>query len=174
MPNYSRVTNLAATGGVYAGAIDSEVPVYVPGSMVVDCTAGTLSITPQLHANKYVTLNKADGIAVTLPAATGTGYKYTFIVGTTFTSNGTIKVANATDVMVGTALLLQDTVDTIVGFETAASSDTITFYTATSNTTGGVAGAIVELVDIASGKWFVRYVSAAGGTEATPFSATVS
>ena len=88
------------------------------------------------------------------------------------TSNGyIIKVANATDVMVGNAILAQDAGDTAVMFEAAASSDTITLN---GTTTGGLLGARVSVVDIASGIWFVDVVSAATGTEATPFSATVS
>jgi hypothetical protein len=44
----------------------------------------------------------------------------------------------------------------------------------TANSTGGIAGESIELVDIAADTWWVKLVSDAGGTEATPFSATVS
>jgi hypothetical protein len=40
---------------------------------VVNATAATLTVTAALHANKTITLNRAGGIAVTLPDATGTG-----------------------------------------------------------------------------------------------------
>ena len=65
-----------------------------------------------------------------------------------------------------------------MGFATANSgtvateSDTITLFVA-SNTTGGIKGAVIELEDVASAVWQVSYVSDAGGTEATPFSAAV-
>lgn len=139
---------------------------------VVNCTASTLTVTAALHAGRTVTLNRAAGIAVTLPAATGTGNVYRFIVGTTFTSSGTIAVVGD-DIMVGHAILSQDAADTVVHFSTAADSDTITFYTAANNTTGGIKGAIVTLIDMAADTWHVVYISDAGGTEATPFSAAV-
>lgn len=138
----------------------------------VNCTTSTLTCTAELHANRTVTLNRAAGIAVTLPAATGTGNKYRFVVGTTFTGSGTIKVVG-NDTMTGHAILAQDSADTVVHFGTASDTDTITFYTASNNTTGGIKGAIVELEDVAADLWSVFYVSEAGGTEATPFSATV-
>ncbi len=116
----------------------------------------------------------AAGIAVTLPAATGSGDVYTLQVGTTFTGASTVKVnaTPGTDVMQGTAILFADGGDTVVGFATAATADTIDLL-GTANSTGGIVGATITLVDCASGIWSVRYVSDAGGTEATPFSATV-
>lgn len=139
---------------------------------LTDATASTLTVTAASHAGNVVTLNRAAGIAVTLPVATGTGNRYRFIVGTTITSNTTtIKVADATDTMAGHAILLQDSADTSVAFEGSSTDDTITFN---GTTTGGIVGAEVELIDIATNLWFVSVVSTATGTEATPFSATVS
>lgn len=137
---------------------------------ITNATAATLAITEADHEGQTITLNRAGGIAVTLPAATGGGAKYRFIVGTTFTSAGTIKVANSSDVMTGTAVLFQDAGDTVVGFATGATADTVTLD---GSTTGGLKGAHVVLEDIAANLWFVHYVSDASGTEATPFSATV-
>lgn len=144
----------------------------VPASTrVVDATSSSLTVTQAAHDGAVVTLNRAAGIAVTLPAATGSGMRLRFVVGTTFTGAGTIKVVG-NDIMKGTAVLFADSGDTVVGFATAADSDTITF--AADNSTGGVAGAEVELVDIAADTWFIRMVSDAAATEATPFSATVT
>ena len=121
-------------------------------------------------SGKVTTLNRAGGIAVTLPAATGSGLHFKFFVGTTYTTAGTIKVANASDTMSGVAIVLQDSADTMVGFETASTSDTVTLN---GTTTGGLIGDFVELIDVAANKWYVRVNSSATGTEATPFSATV-
>lgn len=140
---------------------------------VVNCTASTLALTTALHDGKIVTLNRAAGIAVTLPAATGSGSVFKLIVGTTFTGNATIKVVGD-DIMVGQAIFANDSDGSVSAYETAATSDTITMYTAAGNTTGGIAGAVIELIDIAANTWFVNMVSAAGGTEDTPFSATVT
>ena len=135
-------------------------------------TSATVTVTADAYLGTPIVLDRAAGIAVTLPAATGSGNEYQFIVATTFTGSATIAVANATDVMQGTATLFADAGDTVVGFATAASSDTITM-TAT-NTTGGIAGCRIVLTDIKAGFWAVTMVSDAAGTEATPFSATVS
>jgi hypothetical protein len=137
----------------------------------VNVTGSSVALTSALHAGKVVTLNRAAGIAVTLPAATGSGDKYRLLVGTTFTGAATVKVVG-NDIMKGTALLFQDSADTVVGFATAADSDTIDLL-GTANSTGGIAGESIELIDIAADTWYVNIVSDAGGTEATPFSATV-
>ena len=88
------------------------------------------------------------------------------------TSNNLIvQVANATDVMTGGAWLAQDSADTVVMFETASTSDTITMN---GSTKGGILGDWIELVDADSGFWQVRVMGSATGIEATPFSAAVS
>lgn len=135
-------------------------------------TAATLALALATHAGATVVVDRAAGSTVTLPAATGSGAKFKLVVKTTITSNSLIvKVANATDVMTGTALFGQDAADTAVLFETAATDDTITLN---GSTTGGIKGDIIELEDLASGLWGVTVRGSATGTEATPFSATVS
>lgn len=141
-------------------------------SGVVDATAATLSATQATHGGQIVTINRAAGVTVTLPAASGTGAKFHFIVGTTITSNDFIvQVDSASATMTGTAVVLQDGGDTVVGFETAGTSDTITMN---GTTKGGIKGDSVECIDIASNLWWVRVHSSATGTEVTPFSAAVS
>ena len=138
---------------------------------IINVTAATLTVTEAVHNGQVITLNRAAGVAVTLPAATGTGTKLHFICGTTVTSaSTTIKVADASDVMTGTALIAQDAADTAVMFETASDSDTITWN---GTTTGGIKGDAVELNDVATDLWWVRVMGSGTGTEATPFSATV-
>ncbi len=133
-------------------------------------TAATLTVTNETHAGQVITLNRAGGITVTLPAAVGNGASYRFIVGTTFTSSGIIQVANASDTMCGNAVVFQDGGDTMVGFEAGATADTITLN---GTTTGGLKGADVEVIDIATNLFWVHVRTAATGTEATPFSAAV-
>ena len=133
----------------------------------------TLTLTRNSHNGRVIVLNHTGAAStVTLPAATGSGARYTFIVGAVNTSNHVVKVANATDVFEGMALILQDAADTVVGFETAAASDTITLN---GTTTGGAAiGDRIEIIDYASGKFHILAHLTGTGTEATPFSATVS
>jgi len=133
-------------------------------------TAATLTVD-STYAGKVTPLNRAAGIAVTLPAATGSGAVYNFYIGTTITSNSTTIKVVGNDIMTGTAIVANDGGDTASIFETAADSDTITFN---GTTTGGVRGALVELIDVAADTWWVRITGAATSTEATPFSATVT
>lgn len=165
---HGRLFGLTRSGALKARGVTGS-----PES-IVNATAATLAVDPDTHAGKTITLNRAGGITATLPAATGSGDVYEFIVGTTFTGNGIVKVANATDTMVGSATIAQDAADTVVQFDTAASSDTITLN---GTTTGGLAGATITVRDIkldgTTAKWFVNVFSSATGVEATPFSATV-
>lgn len=158
-----------------AGSSTTDVVVAPFGSSgggVVTETGTTVTVTAAAHAGRTTVLSRAAGQAVTLPAATGSGDKYKFVVGTTITSNTTtIKVADATDTMFGNAIQSQDGGATLQMFEAAAGDDTITFD---GSTKGGIKGDIVELEDIAANEWSVRIVAAGTGTEATPFSATVS
>lgn len=141
-------------------------------SRIVNVTASTLYLTYKEHNDRTVTINAAAGCAVRLPAASGSGARFRIIIGTTIATNTTtIKVANATDVMTGNAIQSQDAGATLQMFEAASTSDTITMD---GSSMGGIKGDIVELEDIASGLWWVRVTSAGTGTEATPFSATVS
>ena len=137
----------------------------------ISVTASTFSPLASQHSGAPIILNRAAGITVTLPAATGSGAKFFFIVGTTVTSNSDKIQVTGDDVMVGTALFGQDSADTTVLWETASTSDTITLN---GSTTGGIKGDSIEVIDIAADTWWVRVVGSATGTEATCFSATVA
>ena len=136
---------------------------------IVNVTAATLAVTEAAHDGKTITLNRAGGITATLPAATGSGTRLKFVVGTTFTSDGIIQVTGD-DTMTGIAWIAQDAADTVVAFEAGATADTITLN---GTTTGGLKGDIVYLEDIAADLWSVDVRLSATGSEATPFSAAV-
>lgn len=136
----------------------------------VNATASTLTVDAATHAGRVVTLNRAGGIAVTLPAATGSGAVYTFIVGTTFTSSATIKVPDASTVFRGRCFTISDGAAAVLGYATAADSDTITFNGTGS---GGYLGDHVIITDMAANVFGVLVLSASTGSEASPFSATV-
>lgn len=145
------------------------MPAYLPFNL----TAATLALNASTHGfPAIVTVNRAAGSTLTLPAASGSGVEFDILVGTTITSNNLIiQVANASDVMNGVVLMAQDAADTVVGFETAADSDTITMN---GSTKGGIKGDRIRLKDVAANLWNVQIVGAGTGTEATPFSAAVS
>lgn len=138
----------------------------------ISLTAATYTLTAEAHSGTTLVAARAGGITCTLPAASGYGSEYNFFVSTTITTPSLIiQVANATDVMQGMALVAQDGGDTVVAFETASTSDTITMN---GTTTGGIRGDRVRIKDVASGLYEVQVYSSATGTEATPFSAAVS
>jgi hypothetical protein len=158
-------TQVTATAAELNAAADQS------GRVVSGGTAATLAITQATHGERVVTLSVASGQAVTLPAATGSGTRLLFVLTASVTSNSTTIKVTGNDTMTGTALLAQDAGNTAVMFETAADSDTISFN---GSTTAGIKGDSVELIDVATDLWWVRIVGSATGTEATPFSATVT
>jgi hypothetical protein len=73
--------------------------------------------------------------------------------------------------MTGRAFVVSDGSAAVLGYATAASSDTITLN---GTTTGGIIGDHIEIIDMIAGTFGVSVFTAATGSEATPFSATVS
>jgi len=133
---------------------------------VVNATAATLSISAATHAGRIVTLNRAAGITVTMPAATGSGNRYRFIVGTTVTSNQYRFDVTGNDAYFGNIFGAQDGGATVEAWEAAADSDRIDLD---GSTKGGIKGDYLEFVDIATDTWFVCGKIAQTGTQATPF-----
>lgn len=136
----------------------------------------TGAITEALHEGKTCLLADVGGdtaVALTLPAATGSGGRYRFVVNVVNTSGYAIKAAVGTDVFAG-AIIGNDGggVTTTLRWQAAATDDTLTLN---GTTTGGVTkGDWVEFEDIATDCWAVRGVINQSGNEATPFSDTVA
>lgn len=127
-----------------------------------------MSLTPEDHAGSVIVHNKATACTYTLPRSTGSGCVYRIIVGTTVTGNLIVNVYDTVNEdMYGNAIIAQDSADTAVMFESGGTAVTITLN---GSTTGGIAGAEIELIDIAANKWFAKVITSATGTEATPFS----
>ena len=149
--------------------------IHFNSSRIVPVTTSTLTITKDEHAGKTMVLDLAAGIAVTLPTPNGSGSVYRFIVKTTFTGAASIKSAAGTDIMIGHALMGNDSDNTVVDFPAVAAStlDTIDLF-GTANSMGGLAGQEITIEDIAANDWFVSIRGDAAGTEATPFANTVS
>ena len=168
---------LTVTAGgitVTAGTTD------LSGSLIRDLvtlTADT-TITNALHAGRILLMGEVGGDAsatFTLPAATGTGAEFKFIVSVVNTSNYVIQVTG-NDTIDGSVVVTNDSTDggtaSLISWPTVAASDTITLD---GTTTGGVnIGDYVLLTDIATDQYTVSGLLNASGTEATPFSAAVS
>lgn len=139
---------------------------YSPTSVTASAT-----LSNKRHGDGGIVINAAAGLTLTLPAATGSGVKFSIFVGTTVTSNNAIiRVANSSDIMAGVLLGAADGGDTVNGWETAVDSDTITLN---GSTKGGIKGDYFELRDIATNLWRVDGTISQTGTEVTPFSAAV-
>lgn len=157
--------------GFLVGTDDASVPLGIAAAPV-NATGTTLALTAADHSGKLVTVNRAAGTAITLPAATGSGSIFRIFIGTTISSNSTtIKVANASDTMVGVVLSTLAAGGTTFGESAGGTDDTITMN---GTTTGGIAGSYVELRDQATNLWYVKAFLAGSGTLASSLSATVS
>lgn len=162
-----------ATQTLTAKTLTSPVINNPTGVSALVAAGATLAMTAATHANKTIALDTAAGSIVTLPASTGGGAVYRFLVTVTATSNShIIKVANATDEMRG--YVIQDASEATAPniWWAADDDDTITL----NRTTTGLAaqGEYFEIVDAVLNHFYVRGYSQASGIEATPFSATVS
>lgn len=183
---WEKVRNLTVTGwidikngslklaGTAISATAAEINRICDGSAkIVDCTAATLTLTQALHANRIVTLNRAAGVTVTLPEATGTGDLYTVVIGTAATSNANvIETSATTEHMTGSLRSVDDDADTGLAFNADTSDDTITMD---GTATGGKVGDKIEILDYEATNFSVDgHITQSGGSEVTPFSAAVS
>lgn len=142
-------------------------------SPIVHLTGSAITLTAAAHAGKTLVVDDATAQTLTLPAATGTGNRYNFILGATKTGSQIVKVANGTDAFNGFSQAISDdgTGGPVKGFiASAGSDDTITLN---GTTTGGYVGDEISVQDIGAGVFHVKVEGKATGTEATPFSATV-
>jgi hypothetical protein len=144
------------------------------GSSRLVAGGSSLTLTQASHDGKIILLDTAAGTTITLPAASGSGARFSFVVKTTATSNShKVQVANSSDIIQGLLFGLSDdgSGGPVKGWEAGASDDTITFNRTTTGT--AKVGHRVTIDDIAANVWAVSGSFAASGTEATPFSSAV-
>lgn len=133
----------------------------------------TKTLTVAANNRQIVKLDTTTGSVVTLPAATGSGARFTFVVSVLATSNShIIKVANSSDAMQGIIFSMDDTGANAVAFAAVAGTDdTITLNR---TTTGSVTiGEQIVIEDFAANRWHVSGLISNTGSPATPFSNTV-
>ena len=155
------LTNETGTGLV----VFNTNPVISHGAVA---GGATLTLTAGTHAGRSILLDTAAGTTITLPAATGTGDRYEFLVTVTPTSNQHQVNVVGNDEYVGVLSVTQDSADTALHFDAAdaADNDRINMN---GTTTGGRIGDWIQLVDISTDNWHVRGVLSGSGIEATPF-----
>lgn len=140
----------------------------------ISVTASAVTLDRHIHRGAVVVLNRAAGVTVTLPAASGTGDMYKILVGTTVSSNSDIiQVANSSDTMVGHIAtgLTTGAAGADFGEAIGGTDDTLTMN---GTTTGGIKGSYVEVQDVAANVWLVQGNLVGSGTLATSVSAAVS
>lgn len=173
MPRSTELATKVDLGAIASTAAEIDRAADV-SAKIVNCTASTLTVTEALHDGKTIVLDLAGGIAVTLPAAAA-GLKFTFVVKTTFTGAASIKSVSGADIMIGHAIMGNNTDNSVVNWQAVAGStiDTIDML-GTANSTGGMAGQVVTIEGLAANLWFVTIIGDAAGTEVTPFANTVA
>lgn len=176
------VDGLTATAAEINTVADGVLATAAEVNRVADVSTRLVTIVADTtideatHEGKTLLLGEVGGdaaVAVTLPAATGSGAKYPFIVSVLNTSGYTIKVANGTDVMKGSVNILDNDAAAQTAYAASGTDDTITLN---GTTKGGQVGDIVVFEDILAGVWHVRgqLVVPAGSNPADVFSATVA
>lgn len=131
-----------------------------------------LSLTVTSHDGKTINLDTLTGSTVTLPAATGSGARFRFVISVLATSNSHVIITSPlTDFMQGIIMTMSDDAGAPVkAYAGQATTNTITLNR---TTTGCVSlGEVIEVDDFAAGMWQVFGFTSSTGTEATPFSHT--
>lgn len=170
------ITGITSTGITDVTATGAEITRVADVSTRLVTITATGNITEAANEGKTNLLAEVGGdaaVTLTLPAATGGGGRYRFVVNVVNTSGYVIKAASGADVFAG-CVIGDDggAVTTTIRWQAAATDDTLTLN---GTTTGGVTkGDWVEFEDIATDCWAVRGVINQSGTEATPFSDTVA
>jgi len=129
------------------------------------------AVTQASHDGKTLMVNNATGFATTLPAPTGSGARYRFVIQTTITS-GSMTFASTAANIFGSVTQNTDTANGTSGFQSGviANASGITTITLDGTTKGGRKGDWFEIYDDANGIYIIRGNLNASGTEATPFS----
>lgn len=142
---------------------------------IVSATGSTLAVSEATHEGKTVVLNRSGGIAIALPAATGGGGRYRFVVGTVSATGYVFSSAVGTDLMEG-AIVGASTTDSATDaartWLSGATDDTVTLNGTTQG--GAAVGDWIEFEDISATGWAVRGFVTQSGNEATPFSDAVT
>lgn len=180
---------LATQAAAVVPAGDDRYPIYDASAALVGYVAASASLTvapvsltatgamtAAAHANRPLLMGASgSALTFTLPAATGSGDKYTFWVSVVNTSNYLIKASAGTMLFKG-MIVAQSATDSATDaprtWVAGSTDDTITLN---GTTTGGKdIGNWIEFTDCSAIMWGVRGFTTASGAEATPFSDSVA
>jgi hypothetical protein len=168
----------AATGNTQIdGTLDVDGAVDIDGALNVDgiltAPRKIVSVTGATHdleaidSGAVVVLNRAAGIAITLPTAAN-GLYYKFIVDTTLTGSGTI-TAEAGDLLTGTVSMIDTDTTFTESLQSPDGTDDL-IITMNGTTTGGLVPSWLEIYCVSATNWVVHGTLYHNGNVATPFS----
>lgn len=164
--NFGSVVHVFGGANTYSVA---QAIAVLPPVVAIAAATTTLTLTQALHAGRVVQLAPTAGLAITPPAATGTGNVYTLVFQATATGGSVTidaKAGNASDIFYGNVVM--NKVGTgITNFGSAANSNLATLN---GTTTGGIKGDLIEMVDVATNVWAFFFTGQGSGVIATPFS----
>ncbi len=133
----------------------------------------TLPVTAAM-SGKPILLDTAGGTTATLPAATGTGNKYKFVVTVSTTSAAhKILAASSSDFIIGNAYGYTGSTAKVFG-SPAATNHSIQMPNSGSQPSGGIIGDVFDFVDVGTNLWHCIGFYSAGTTPTTPFSSATS
>lgn len=155
MPKTTFKNDVHVTGKLTSGSLGSAQQVAL--------TANT-SISAATHAGRLMTLSKTDGMMVTLPAATGSGNVYKFVVITNLASGNYAFQVTGDDTFVGQVTITLAAGGTTFGESAGGTDDTLTLNGTTS---GGIVGSYVEFTDFKADLWLLDARLLGSGTLAT-------
>jgi hypothetical protein len=142
--------------------------------LIPDPVGATLTVTAASAGNTLL-LGTAAGSVATLPAATGSGNMYRFVVTTTATSNAhKILAASSSDNLIG--IVMGENAGTCKAFASASGTGNHSLQMPFAGTqpSGGFQGDWFLFVDVAANTWEVSGMFQAGTTPTTPFSTATS
>ena len=145
-----------------------------PDNRVVTVTTTNVTLTRADYDGKHISLNRAAGITVTLPAAAeaSVGTKFDFYIPTSLSGTTKIKCANASDTIMGRVQVDASLASNApVSFSAGSTADTISLN---GTTTGGKKGDHFTLFVLASNQWAAYGEIQSTGASATPFVVSVS
>lgn len=152
-------------------ATDDEINRVADLSARIVALSGSESITAATHDGKTLTMGTTD-VNATLPAATGTGARFRFVVtGVPATTSHTIACAGSDEFNGHCIQTDVDTSDTLASYP-ALVADNFDLFTMNGTTSGGLVGDVVEVEDVASGVWALRAFINSSGSVGSPLSSS--
>lgn len=154
--------------GLTATAAELNRAADVSGRLVA--AGASLTLTQATHDGKVILLDAAAGSTITLPAASGSGAKFTLLVSVKPTSNQHRINVVGDDEFVGSVNIL-DADLAAQGAYAAADAGDNDQLDLNGTTKGGQVGDWLELIDLLADNWHIRgqLVCPAGSNPVTPF-----